>query len=135
MDLTQIHGIGPEPRFEAGGGMRNRSDGLAEREALHLVALPRARQQNLPAASYFRHALAVPPVGPQHCCELAATTVGRSDTALVDADGARLGVGFRVEVAADDAMSGRVQPPCQRLADEAETDNADGTFAIAAGST
>ena len=42
-----------QPRSEAGGGMRNRSDGLAEREALHLVALPRARQQDLRRQATF----------------------------------------------------------------------------------
>ena len=47
VDLTEIHGLGSVTCVEAHRRVRHRFKGMAERQALHLLALPCTRQQNL----------------------------------------------------------------------------------------
>lgn len=79
VDLTEIHGLGPSLALKL--IVRHGPEGMAKRQALHRLALPRAwnkisggkvlssrtRRSSSRAAALLR---------------LAATTVGRSDTAL-----------------------------------------------------
>jgi transposase len=56
VDLTEIHGLGPSLALKLVGECGG-SEGVAERQALHLLALPRTRQQNLRRqGAIFTHA-------------------------------------------------------------------------------
>ena len=64
VDLTEIHGLGPSLALKLVGECGTGSEGMADRQALHILALPRTRQQNLRRqGALFAHAEIIQPGG------------------------------------------------------------------------
>ena len=82
VDLTEIPRVGSVACAEARWRMRYGSEGMADRQALHLLAVPHTGQQNLRWQSALIAHAQRSSSRAAALLRLAATTIGRSDTAL-----------------------------------------------------